>query len=57
MLCPKTQQLSSTVDKHSRPVCIPMPSRHIYVAEQHEGKLPATGFWREIYTVSAAGNS
>ena len=27
-----------------------------YVTERHEGKLPASGFWWEIYTVSAAGN-
>ena len=40
-----------------RPGCIPLPSHQIYVAEQHEVKSPATGFWGEIYTVSAAGST
>ena len=39
------------------PVCTPMPSRHIYVAERCEERFPISGFCREIYTVLAAGNS
>ena len=27
------------------------------MAEPHEGKLPASGFWHKIYTVLAAGYS